>query len=820
MRLSSILYSKKGELGLTLALLSLVVMIAGSLFGTQVSDTMVKTSSQAAGCIGAGKQSCGGACGCNSDCLTSVTNSDGERVSLACDFKVKKCLPATGEKDRCDSTSGGGSTQGGNCGDICRADRDCNQRDTQDSSIRLRCDFSLVGSGRGKCQGFPNGRQCYNIPTPTARSTQPNPTNSTSPTGSTSQPTSIPIGGNAPGDVRFSTHPLSCGGIFRVIVDPVIDSITIKNTTQSFVLNAADEVTGSDTGRTSPVGYRVWMTHNRGVTVDNIKVDFSESVIRSGKRAVYLGLRSGGHPDPDYNQDAQVDMYYVDNVPQFVFDGSPKDIVLDYHVTTNTGGSRQQVKYYTQKIVTNGCSGDDVITPSVVVTPTPSPTRIPTPTTVIPTATETPEQCRESTNICFMIDASTTIEKDQGFRSVLDQLSQKINQYFVAHPEHNGKLTFSYKYFTSEVGGAEGEGVLSSANGYKFPNYVDNRPEIGGNLNRYTNIGKALKTGCGPNMIFVSDGVPSVVDAYQKDGVYCVFNNSLCMSGRGNCSGADRSKSYADGCLIQGVNYPIGASQCRGVAAYCEDKSYQDALNQTLSQMDRSAQYSYMVEKQDGTRIEEVMRKAGKIYKNGFASIVQDIDAIIENACAEPGEDNGRIERQFVTVGYSMSIENQSTSRGIESISLDLCDESGACASRAIEMMINPGQVKTTNDSFSSLSNSPITSDSTYELSCLITFEDGETQECGVASINGDNGVRYKVTVDDQDIDSQPKSYVDASDVDDNCSINALDFVRCLKQSETGVSVTSDACDIIFDNKINAQDHSVILYNMGKSCSR
>ncbi|KXK08859.1 MAG: hypothetical protein UZ21_OP11001000415 [Microgenomates bacterium OLB22] len=301
--------SRRGEIATTLTLISLLLAGIGTLVGARVTvQQRQQTQTLAAGASG-----CGMSCSKNSDCMRSVTNSSGEEVTLACDMRVKKCLAASGERDRCDDVSGGGGS-GGNCGVDCRNDRDCNNTDATDSSIRLHCDFTIGrAAGRGRCQGFPNGKQCPNIPTPTSRfagggttggsgglspipsgfrlpSGDPFPTGALR--GGTPGPTFVATtqapqtgGGtsSSPQGNRFSTAALRCGGTFRVEIDPVIDRILIRGGSgQSYVLGNADEVSGSDTGRRSPVGYRMWMSFSRQ-QIDNIKVDFSEGVQRNGR---------------------------------------------------------------------------------------------------------------------------------------------------------------------------------------------------------------------------------------------------------------------------------------------------------------------------------------------------------------------------------------------------------------------------------------------------------------------------------------------------------------------------------------------------------
>lgn len=598
-----------GEIVTTLSILSLAVMLIGGALGLRSGSRQPTTVDTRA--VGSGL--CGAGCSSNTECAQQDVNSDGQTVTLACDMRVGKCLPATGEKDRCDDVGGGA----GNCADICRADRDCNNVDTRGTEttaddIRLHCDFSLVGGGRGKCQGFPNGRLCPNIPTPTIRGLpSPEPTLDVADPGdfrmSTPYPTfpfrnfpTVVVDPNRlpttpPQGNRFSTQALSCGGIFKVVIDPVIDRITIRSSSNQFILHNADEVIGSDTGRTSPVGYRMWMSFHQRENIENLKIDFSESVRRAGKRAVHVALRSGGHPNPDFNQDAQVDMYYYNNVPAFVFDGSSKDIILDYHITRNIGRSNQFDEPYQQSIRTGSCAAPTAtITPTATVTPTRTPTA--TPTIVVLRGIcgdycDSDLDCDEGLGLVCSIESVRRPgdrkecrlignETDPLCRRPSPTPTSTITPTRTPTPTATPTTTqtptptpceanvhFLIDASLTIVGGnVDGQNfpdvltpVLSSLTG-KITQYFDKYPQdrsrldityqyfthkvhglktLGSNyvfdveriFPSYTNLEAALKNGRKGTTVLITDGIPSVLDGYKPSGQFCVFGNVGCMSG-------------------------------------------------------------------------------------------------------------------------------------------------------------------------------------------------------------------------------------------------------------------------------------------------
>lgn len=228
-------------------------------------------------------------------------------------------------------------------------------------------------------------------------------------TSSAANPT--PIARLLPTGVKFRSTPYQCAAGFKVIVDPVIDKLVIKNLqgTGEYTLGTItnpNHIKGSTTGRNTPVGYRMWSPREcftKGPSSaecnafgDNLKIDWNQNTLITpngiSKPAIHLKVRTGGllGDDPNFDVDPEVDFYYTseEGVPAWVFDGTPKQIVFEYYVTEGTASRRKKI-YYTQSETGQSCPGTPV-TGTPTVTPTITGTLTPTPTntgTITPTGT-------------------------------------------------------------------------------------------------------------------------------------------------------------------------------------------------------------------------------------------------------------------------------------------------------------------------------------------------------------------------------------------------------------------------------------------------
>lgn len=853
---------RAGEVATTLLITSVFLMLTGFFIGN--SSTQITTQTSAAG-------GCGASCSRNGDCSRSVRNSAGEQVDLACDMRVKKCLPATGEKDRCDDVGGGG----GNCGDICRADRDCNQVDKRNTEatnddILLRCDFSLVGGGRGKCQGFPNGRQCPNIPTPTVRPlTTATPTPQT---GVTAAPTpttaAVPTGVCRTGN-RFSEHPLSCGVIFRVCVDPVIDRIMIRSGGNEFVLNDADEVMGSDTGRRGPVGYRMWRSHNPGAVVDAITVKFSESITRTGsprpdKRAVYLGLRSGGHPNPDFNQDAEVDFYYYDNVPAFVYDGSPKEIVLDYHITIGTGSSRQRTENFTQTVRTNGCALPPTATPTPSATPIPTRTPTPTPSgrpTITPTRTPTPtriptpttriKQCNESCNVdtdcrsglrCFdgVIPGAPFAKVCRDPRFPESETCTPITPTATRAPTPTPPLVCQNKsiYFMIDNSSTQTGNIalIKQKLDQYFATHRNDRVSIcydtfsrdaePGNCanntinfnvpaSRWTNVNEAfdvLRSATADVKVFISDGIPSVLNStLNGKPIKCTYS----VKG-----------TRLDGCdPIKGVHSNKTIDECN--RAYPGSQKIQDVCPVPYPIGSANAHHSIIVAGAEGSIPANVAAAGGKLH-NSLDAFLNELPTILDTVCqrgasrgsqqqsnpqrtptrsAQSGSGSiGQIKSPFLG---SYQILNISESN-IETVNIRLCNQFGQnCAEESRQLTIGAGETYSFTQNLESL-KTRVGQSGSYLVSCEIIYENGTTKECPSKTTKSNESIKFELAATDEQIEGGGRSYHALADVDGDGFITAQDFSRYLFAETVSSDDIDPIYDIVADGVLDARDRSII----------
>ncbi len=940
---NSRLKSQRGDLGLTLAIASLVFMVVGSIVGTRVADKQaLNTSSSAASCTGGAKSNCGGSCGCNSDC--NRLDSD-LRFELQCDLRSRTCVPSSSRNScsggtpkvdvvkrdigqACSSdadckshllcssrtrtcfdpnSSGGGFSPGQPAGAICTNHAQCASRNcTSGRCSSVQAPTSTFGGGSGR---LPGGSQCT-LPTQCQSGSCVSGVCSGGVGGPGGGVVPKPTGGSCTFQTTASVKFVNSSGR-EIQVPDGVSSWSIRNTagaqgnfSSNGIISAGGPISGEYCCGTdnTEAGYRAGRSYKIGDPA-TVTLNFDSSKYRvvstfgpgsGGSSATITGLPTGcgtysygwtltcvnaadcggddpGHlPQPtlkserfmatggiceasfqqvqdphiykievgpvggpvlltidentrrksgdltipfeigDKNERVQInfdprrqpDVAVTVHNPSFkqgMYDrqgliGSVLSgrmvVTIHYFFMKGTGSERHEERH-TQSVTTSGgcVSGPTptTVTPTAtVVPPSPTPTVLtPTPTTPSPSPTPTPPVCKK--DIYFLIDNSMTQ------RANLGGISTALDNYFDAHPDD--EVTISYDTFNRRV---EAGGSARNTINFNVP------PK------RWTNINAALdaiRSNGADIKVFISDGIPSVRDAA---GFQCTFHTGgRVLSG---CDPLDFDDSPGRRNFTENVQACADKYTGGDIAAYrtaCGGEPYVFGTG--------GADHSVALLGAEG--MGGGIPAAGGRVHNGLEPFLAQLPEMLDALCGRTQNAGGGAGAQSASIGYSMSIENNSDSKTVESVSIDLCDASNNCDSRKIDRTVGPGQSAKTNDVFSKLLTSPILESSTYDIKCTVNYEDGQTQECGVGSIAGNNGMRYKVSIDDSGADAQPETYVDASDFDGNCSVNTLDYVRFLKQSESVTAGVLEQFDIVLDDKINAQDRSVVINNMGKSCS-
>ena len=864
---------QKGELGLTLAIASLVIMMIGTAVGVLKVNDPTSLFSKAIS-RGGDRGGCGFACESNANCHREDPQTGS---MLQCDMRIHKCVSARAPGNpRCDTLGAPGGGTLGKCNEKCRSNEQCNATDPRvkdgrnSDPIKLWCNTVPDTPGYRTCQNQnPNAgpdAQCSSLLSPTST---PRPTGGGiggPPTNPTVTPVCTNVGNACTAGVttccgtavcrdgtgenssgfsclpplpneptpsdsscsgsQFSSRSYSCGVGFKVCQDPIIDKVTIRNRDGSgtLVIDAsgpsADRTDGPTEGRRNPIGHQVWKT-NPNDSSDNVVVrhggtSADGSQARSGERSsdmiieVFSGRANG------FTQSDRFVYTFTQNLPDWWTSGSAYEVTLEYHIQNRI--ISVMPRRYTKSQATNSCRTTTptptVVTPTpTVITPTPTivtptPTEVtPTPTVVTPTPTVTPPPC--NTDVHFLIDASTTVLEQ--FNNIRGDLSLEIKKYFDENQQDKGKLNISYQYFTWKNQPSK---VLVGPN-YEFGDYTGNRG---------TNIKQALEGGVKGTTIFISDGIPSLVDDYGTRDYACFFGADGCMSGQntsecansGNKNATNRSEATADGCVNKGNGSKFAMTRCPDDAKdTCKDITYQQVYDKTFSSARGQVKYGYLV---DVDRyIQDIVYNSSENDSNNLAEIPSNLKTIIRDACGNVSK-SGQPNRPQ-SIGYSMSLQNRSSSRTVQSLSFDLCDQaSGTCDNRIIEQSTGPGQKLITNEVFSSVKNNPIRKGTEYNLNCTVNYQSGGSDSCGGAAIAGDGGLQYALTLDNEGVQGTPRTYKEASDNDNDGCVNVLDYARSLKNSVAGAQAgkSIQPYDIILDNKVNVQDLSVIINNLGE----
>ncbi|OGK16723.1 hypothetical protein A2690_04870 [Candidatus Roizmanbacteria bacterium RIFCSPHIGHO2_01_FULL_39_12b] len=933
--------SSRGELTITLAIASLIIMVLGSVIGTRVSDRRVLTNQTSA----AGTIACGGfGCSKNSDCAQNLG------FTVLCHKASGQCRPMSAQQ----SCPGGGSP---------RIDK-VRKNEGESCSTTLDCKTGLI------CTGFPRVCTGQNPPTPTNRAgiiptfSAPTPTGGGgggggggscifAPTafvnirsvgasgqgerltvaldsGVTSWRTQNDKQKSSPGSPSTSFGPsgeikaseniagkTTCCGGYPVTTPPSTATVELVNfdTTKYKIV----ETCGPDGCAPAPGTGRVigglpiacstysygWVLECNSVrncpltqeidvtrfqtSVGKCEATFTQvadptitkiTIGRPGGPDLFAATSStpktGGNgqipftitfrnqsvhvnydPGPNPNNPNDVAVNYNNSNGAFnmtygrqgLIPGTGADpmvVTLDYYIERRQDPRDPRsplVRHnFRQSITTRGgCeSPRETPTPTTTQTPTPTTTQTPTPTPLIcnsvcdpnndrcPAGTkclkpegETEYRCRLESNptnprceeetVCRELKVNFIIDISSSVRSYINTIQgtipQALQTYIDTHPQTN--LTFYWSFFDYKwrPGGShvfrpnERVGQL-----FSIPND-----------HHWTNILEGLDTGLRPNAIdfLFTDGYPTVTN--WQGGFKCVSrDNTICWADP--CLPVDGGSCPSDVLCKLYKNAPGRPNTCPDAGGRCTscDGATRDTVERALANK-YGRQVDYVVKMAGEPAGERMLQTLVSTPDNliNVENLSGRLSNLLTQECSQQGNREGRA--QATNAGYSMRIDNQSTNRTIESVSIGLCDENAQCENKTINRPILSGEKDTESALFSGINGVPLDKNSQYQMKCAVTYDDGESESCGETDIAGDDGVQYRLIVDDDGLSGQPVTYLEASDIDGNGSVNTLDYARCLKQSDADYNGEITACDIVIDDKVNAQDRSVIINNVGKN---
>ncbi len=780
-------FRTQGEIALTFTVASLVLMVVGSIFGLGVNKSQ-DVRSRAAGAV------CGKTCASNGDCGTDTTTG----TLTTCDLSIKKCIAVRDPKNPpCNAT---GPNSLGQCNESCTKNEQCNGTDNA-TGITLACDLS----SKTCQQKYVNDpRQCPGYVRPTPR-------------------TSTGTSGGAQG--AFKSSQYACGVGFRVVVDPLINKITLTGRGGTYDIGIADVVDPASSGFTgpaSPQAYRMWKPAESDAA-DNLLIEWNPATTYNvpgvPKGALHVRVRSGNSSNPHSQVNPQIDFYYFRNVSSWLKDGSPVSVSFSYY--TLSGAQSKQVRSdATINASSLACPGivltqgptipleptiARIVTPRNTVAPSAIPTRISTvvpsripPTTVpsrppttpptrVPTQQQPPTPPSCSANITFMIDASESTQK--ALQPHQDAINKAVRAYGLAHP--SDRVNFYTNYFARDVRNPAGPFTAST---FQFP--------IQFGLH-WTNIKEALEKSEGAT-IFISDGLPSVVRYTNNPSAFCVYSDGNKMKGNSPvaAAGCAPDERVKDG-------YRRGVQNC---AAECNINTYADARQASMVTRNKNSTYSIFVNTDANADRNFLSAVSAEVID--VSEVTQKIGTIFDQICSRAsggtgtGGNSGGTSRSsrggsgspVRSLTSTFVINNTSTQKTIESVLVKACDAAGNnCQTYPHEVRIDPGTV----GRFSQTVPAEIPAQNRALLTCDINYVDGTSLACPLKATN-DDGVRFELSVADEEVSGGGISFQNAADVNKDGQIRANDYALCL--------VGNKLCDIIADedNEVNALDRSVV----------
>ncbi len=799
---------KKGEIALTLTVISLVLMAMGALLG--VTRTQDVRSRASAGSVQCGQYSCKN----NSECAQNTG------FLVLCHLSSGQCRPASST----DVCPGGGTARADttkkDVGGLCSSSSDCK---SGLSCLSRTCSQTSTGGGGGSSGG-----------------------------GATAAPLATPTPGAVPQGTAFQVTSLPCKIDFTFQWDPEIEYIRISKLDGSQTYDLTNDKVRKTVpaGESGPIGWEFVFPRGRS---SSIAVSFTFDIndvfthISDGPRNVSYYLQ---RPTPDWLNGGEG--YNIDIGYKYVIGGVDKhahQVGTSKACTSNTpvqlsptptltfrsgcGGictTDSQCRFENPNLIcrrklgstsnttychfptTDSCS---TITPPVTSqtpsptipsrTPTPTtPTRTPTPSlTLTPTASPTPTLCNKS--VYFMIDNSSTQA------GIPQAISSELSKYFAKDENDYNNISFSYDTFnlTVEKGGRD------ELRGVNF-NIPSDR--------NWTNINAALdalgsaRSDKGTQYdakIFISDGIPTVKGAsINGKSIQCAYRHDPSSS-------ADISSSKLDGCEPK-LHHPkadLNISQCNGrYNPGNRGTSLQTACGDPYLLSSANATHNVMAVLPNGkTANGETPIKAGVVAAGGkhyetSDKFIADLPNILNSLCPTTPTGGGLLgdtqrPRTFMS---TFTVQNKSN-KAVQSVNVKTCNQAG---SGCLSFLNTVGVQPQTTGRFSQVIPDSVPLANRALVTCDVNYTDGSSLPCPKKQTQNES-IQFNLTVNNKAVSGSSKTFSQAADINNDGRVNAIDCALC--QRQIGSTSTTKSCDIVSDNVVNAQDISVCVERLGQS---
>ncbi len=776
---------KQGEIALTLTVISLVTMLFGTVIGlNRQAPQDVRTSA-------AGGVQCGSfGCTKNSDCAQSP-------IKTLCHLASGQCRPMS-TKDSCPGVTArvGGDTKQ-DVGGSCITATDCKTGLTCPARVCV----APVGGGSGGTGG----------------------------TGVTGNPESpIPTGTTGSGvGTAFSVLELPCKVDFTFRWDPQLLSLTISdpdNPVNVFVADNSKVLHKDPAGVEGPIGKTI--TYPSGgsagifVTFDPTKSDEISITLNGGGGGLesvgryYFRMPSWMIGSARYRVDITYEGKVAGVKHQWSQQGRAK---ICTNVTPTVTVPPAQVACGNECETTAQCADPERrgitcrfpsttyvrLTPNpadkkycllppphnsrtcVPNTPTPptgtlTPTKTPTPTATVtptpPTSTPTPPVCRKS--VYFMIDNTASQTNN------ILYLQDELNKFFTAF---KSSYVIDYSYQTFNITAPDESGSGSNTINFQFSRDRN-----------WTNIGmafKEMKKAVADIKIFVSDGVVTVSGDETKSEIICVYDDNGnkingCDPVAKNRDPATNHKTIAECVAKYGVDY---YKACRAP----NDPGKSNA-NHAIGALGAGGAGI------DTDNMNKSLANGGK-YHPSIDSFIKELPSILANLCPAGGSPVGPARR----LSTSFSLQNKST-KTIQKVTVKTCSDQGTeCRDFVNPVQVAPQQTK----SFSQVIPDSVPVTSRELLTCSIGYTDGSSLPCPRKETQNES-VQFKLSTTNRLVSGSAQTYLQASDINNDGRVNAIDYVLCQRQI---AGSGAKSCDIIPDNVINAQDFSVVTERFGQS---
>jgi hypothetical protein len=168
------------------------------------------------------------------------------------------------------------------------------------------------------------------------------------------------------------------------------------------------------------------------------------------------------------------------------------------------------------------------------------------------------------------------------------------------------------------------------------------------------------------------------------------------------------------------------------------------------------------------------------------------------------------------SVTSTFSLTNSTTSRVVEELAVNLCDNNQVCKEYVEKVNVQPGQTVRIPALFHDLPQN-----GTYVVKCALKYSDGTSESCPENQVTSGSASKVAVNITDTTpLSVQSKVKEKPCDVNNDGACNTLDYALAVahygeKSSEslTAADVTGDAN---LDGKVDATDVSIILAGLGQ----